>query len=288
MQHLGPTASAIERKGERSERGDINRDIHAANAERAAWKVRKREIEDELVRRTPHQPSSPQSLQAELRTLRDAMVAERAKWQAEVAAIGKPAVLKPYEVRRAILDPARTRLAQAERDLSATRERVQRLSTRRMQLAHWVKNPQRMIWAKIREVHAIDRARRDVARAKAGLRLREQWLGSEQGRAYVLAQVDRSHAAAKPLLGRRRTLARKIARASKRIERVDKLQQKLRVAEKLGVGAIARPVHVRSPDQLIRSIDQTVMRMARSFSPQQQQHALQQVRAIGRVIGLEW
>ena len=33
-QHLGPAAAGMERRGERSERGDVNRDIHAHNAER--------------------------------------------------------------------------------------------------------------------------------------------------------------------------------------------------------------------------------------------------------------
>ncbi len=284
--HLGPTASAIERKGERSERGDTNREIAAANADRADWKSKKRELEDELSRRAPHQESSPQGLQDEMRKLRDAMVAERAKWQAEVSKIDAPAVVKAYEVRREIVAPARANLAEAEGNLEATKQRVGRVSSRRMTLASWVRNPQRMIWAKIREVHAMDRARREVARARAGLKVREQWMRSEQGRAYVVAKVDQSRAAAKPVISQKRTLERKIARVTKRIDRVERLREKLRVAEKIGVRSIARPVTVRNPEQLIRSVDQTVMKAVRAFSPEQQKRAMEAVRAMTRGLGL--
>ena len=46
--HLGPIVSAIERKGERSERGDTNREIVVVNVDWVDWKSKKRELEDEF------------------------------------------------------------------------------------------------------------------------------------------------------------------------------------------------------------------------------------------------
>jgi predicted nucleic acid-binding Zn-ribbon protein len=284
--HLGPTASAIERKGERSERGDTNREIAAANADRADWKSQKRAIEDELAQRAPQQPASPQGLQDEMRKLRDSMVAERAKWQTEIARMETPVVIKAHELRREIVSPARARVIEAERNLEATKARVDRISSRRMNLVSWVRNPQRMIWAKIREVHAMDRARREVARARAALKVRQQWVKGEQGQAYVLAKVDQSRAAARPLQSQQRTLERKIARVSKRIERIEKLQEKLRVAEKIGVRSLSRPITVRSPDQLVRNVDRAVMKAVGAFSPEQQKRAIEAARAMTRGLGL--
>jgi hypothetical protein len=283
--HLGPTASGIERKGEESERGTMNREIQASNTDRSDWKARKREIEDELVQLSPHQESSTLGLQREMQQLRDTMVVERAKWQAEVISYEKPVIIKGTDLRREIIEPARKNLIDAERNLQTTKERVNRINARRMRLISWVRNPQRMIWAKIREVHAMDRSRREVARAKAALKVRKDWVRSEQGRAYVLGKVDQSFAAARPAIGQKRTLDRKIARASKRIERIEKLQTKLRVAEKIGVKSIVRPAQVRSPDQLVRSVDQTVMRAVRRFSPEQQKRAIDSVRGLTRGLG---
>ena len=102
----------------------------------------------------------------------------------------------------------------------------------------------------------------------------------------MLAKVDQSRAAARPLQSQQRTLERKIARVSKRIERIEKLQEKLRVAEKIGVRSLSRPITVRSPDQLVRNVDRAVMKAVGAFSPEQQKRAIEAARAMTRGLGL--
>src|SRR3546814_19159060 len=65
-------------------------------------------------------------------------------------------------------------------------------AAKRTTLASFLRNPQRAIWAKIVEVHAMDRARRELARARAGVKVREDWLRSEQGRSHILGRVDQA------------------------------------------------------------------------------------------------
>lgn len=55
-QHLGPTASHIERQGEASERGDINREIEARNKERERLQIEARAVGRELTEQAPEGP----------------------------------------------------------------------------------------------------------------------------------------------------------------------------------------------------------------------------------------
>jgi len=48
-QHLGPSAAGMERRGERTERGDLNRDIHARNAERERLNREAGQVSAEII-----------------------------------------------------------------------------------------------------------------------------------------------------------------------------------------------------------------------------------------------
>lgn len=278
--HLGPTASAIERKGERSERGDLNREIAASNASRAEWLVRRREIEDELVRRGRQFEDTPRGLAYELGKLRLTMEAERDKWAAELRAKVVPAVIRGSDVRHAVTGVARERARQAERDFERTEKRVKSIRERRMQLVSWIRNPQRMIWAKIREVHAIERARHVVADARLAVKVRDDWLRSEAGKAYIANQVHASRSAARIVENEKRTLARKIARADKRIAVVDSVRHKMQIADEMGIKTILRPVNAKHPVQALRALDRNVNAAVGAFPPEARQRAVQAVRAM--------
>lgn len=284
--HLGPTASAIERKGERSERGDLNREIGASNEARAEWLVRRRQIEDELLERGRQFEDTPRGLADELGKLRVTMEAERDKWTAELRAKTVPEVVRGGDIRRAIDGPARERARLAERHLARTQERVERIRSRRMRLVSWIRNPQRMIWAKIREVHALERAQREVARARVALKVREDWLRSEPGKSYVANQVHASRSAAKAVENEKRTLARKIARADKRIAAVDRVQEKMQIADKMGLKTILRPVNAKHPVQAIRALDRNVTAAVSAFPVEARQKAIQAVRSMSLGRGL--
>lgn len=284
--HLGPTASAIERKGERSERGDTNREVQASNAERAQLRKDIAADHDSHARLVPQTPSSTASIMKELTDYDVALRRQVAVWKAEQAAIRVPPIVKAAEVRKEIVSPARIRLRDAERELARTKERTGRIAAKRTSLASFVRNPQRAIWAKIREVHAIDRARRELARARAEVRVREVWLRSEQGRGHVLACVDRSQRAALPAKAETRNLQRKIRRVGKRIRTVERVMERVQVAEQLGLKSVTRPVTVRDPTQLLRRIDATATQLLSHASPQQLQQAQQQVRSLMRGIGM--
>lgn len=285
--HLGPTASAIERKGERSERGEINRDVKASNAERAALAKDIATDHDKHAQLTPQTPSSTAAIVKELTDYDAALRRQVARWKAEQAAIKTPKIEKATDVRREVISPARARLRDAERDLERMKERTGKIASKRTSLASFIRNPQRAIWAKIREVHAMDRARRELARARAEVKVREGWLRSEKGRSYVLTRVDRSTKAAQPAKAQNRSLERKVRRIEKRIRTVERVMERVQVAEQLGLKSINRPVTTRDPTQLLRRVDATATQTLSRASQQQLQQARTQVRTIklGRGLG---
>ena len=280
--HLGPTASAIERKGERSDRGDVNRAVAADNAERKA--IRKQEQADLDMHAViaPQRDARVELLDKELVGLDTALRRQVTSWKAEKAAIRTPQILKPADLRKEIVGPARAQLGDAERALERTRERTKIIAVKRQSLASFIRDPQRAIWAKIREVHALDRARREVARARAGVKVREDWLRSDKGQAYVLNRIDQSARTAMPAKQQTRTLDRKIRRIEKRIKTVETLRERVQIAQQLGVKTMSLPLKPLSQEQIIRHIDRCALTAFSRVSPQQLQHARQTVRSLAK------
>lgn len=278
--HLGPTASAIERKGERSERGDVNREVAASNDERRALSKSITADLDKHAQLSPQTPSPVSSIHKELADYDAALRRQVAGWKAEQAAIRTPVIVRQTDVRREVIAPARAQLRDAERALERTRERTKSIAAKRASLASFIRSPSRAIWAKIREVHALDRARREVARARAAVKVREDWWRSEPGRAYTTSRIDRSVSAAAPAKQQSRSLDRKIRRVEKRIRTVETLRERVMIAEQLGVKTITRPVQTRDPSQLLRRVDATALQAFSRATQQQMQQARQTVRAV--------
>lgn len=282
--HLGPTASAIERNGERSDRGDVNREIRADNRTRIETRKGIEADHDQQAAQSPQRPSRVDQLDKEFGEY-DAMLRRQvAGWKAEQVAYRPPPTIKPTDIRREIVGPARTVLKEAEANLERTRERTRRIAEKRTSLASFIRDPQRAIWSKIREVHAIDRARREVARAKTGVRVREQWLRSDDGRSYTLRRVDASQRAAAPAKAHVRTLDRKIRRMEKRIGNLETVRERIATVEYCGVKTIATPIKARTPEQLMRHVDRAAVTVLQKMPAQQLQQARQAVRA--RTLGM--
>ena len=274
--HLGPTASAIERKGERSERGDMNREILAANDERRALRKDIKTLQDHATILAPQTYSPVEKLAKELDTYKGQLSEQLAGLKAQRAAIRIPANLKPADVRREIVGPAKAKLADAKQELGWTQVRVKRIVDKRTTLASFIRDPQRAIWARIRELHALDRARRDVARARTGVKVREDWFRSDDGRAYVLHKVDASRKAAQPAKQQVRSLDRKIRRVAKQVRGAEVARNQVLTAEQLGVKSWSRPIKTKYPDALMRHIDAGAKKVFERVSPQQLLQARQQ------------
>ena len=280
--HLGPAAAGMERRGEASDRGDINRRVHTRNAERRSRPQQVRELEDQMATGRSRQAYPIDAVIREFETIHQTMVRERDNWARAQARVSAPfEVPTTRSVVSEVMGDTLSRRAAAARRLDWTLTRIERGKARRQTLMRWVRNPARMIWAAHAELNAIDRARAADRRAAIDLKVRQDWLRSEAGRAYVAARLDPPRQAAADARREARTLERKIKRADQRIEAVARTRVKLLVARELGHDTMVAPTRMElGVGQAVREVDRRVVDVIMAHAPAAQE------RALSKVIGL--
>ena len=244
--HLGPAATALERRDRRTDRGERNRDVAARNAVAGRARRDYADTADRLAATAPAVETPIAKLVREAGRVREELVAERDAWEAERKALGGPAAPTARMVERELLDEDATALSRARGRLRAVEARVTRVRDKRLQLVAWIRNPAKMIWARHAELNALAKARLEVRRLAVRLELRQAWVRSPAGQAVVAARrqpiLDQAAQAART----RRTLARKIRRMDKRIGTATRTLTDLVVAQELGQRQLRVPS--QSPD----------------------------------------
>ena len=253
-QHMGPEATAMERKDERTERGERNRDIEVRND--AADRLRRdyADTADRLAGAAPRIEAPVDQLVAEARRVRETLITERATWQGEHDALKPRRAPTEKGVEREVLEADDTALRMARMRLSRTETRVRRSRERRLELVAWIRNPARMIWAKHAELNALAKARRTVCEAEVRLALRRQWLASPTGQTWVAARRQPALDQAAEAARKRRTLVRKIKRMDRRIASATRTLNDLVIARELGQRQLRVPSHSPDATRFIRDV----------------------------------
>ena len=281
--HLGPAASGMERRGERSDRGDINRRIETRNGQRREVPAQVRVIEDRMAEGRPRQTYPIEAVIREFEAIHQTMVRERDGWARERARLSEPVIPTNRAIMAEVLGPAIEQRSLAARRLDWTERRITRGRGRRATLLRWIRNPARMIWAAHAELNALDRARALDRRAKLDVQVRSAWLRSDAGRAYVASRLDPAKHAAEASRRAGRTLERKIKRADKRIENVANTRVKLMVARELGQSTMVTPTRMElGVGQAVREVDRRVVDTIRRHAPEAQKAALTKVMTLVR------
>ena len=283
--HLGPAATALERKDLGSELGERNRDVRAKNEKLREIRLDYQATADRIAGAAPKVEVDVARLLGETAKVRDKMVAERERWAAERAALAAPRVASERQVERELTAGAARERALAKARLERVEGRVAAVRSRRLQLVRWIRNPARMIWAAHAELNAIDRARADLRRAERGLELRQDWLRGTEGRAFVAARRQPGLEGAADVARRRRTLERKIKRIDRRIEAAGRTLNDLRMAQALGQRQLRVPA--RSPDEtrFIRDVGAPAREAVMRFPAPARELAVQRLnQSLGRNI----
>jgi hypothetical protein len=281
--HLGPSASGMERRGEPSDRGDVNRQVQARNGARHEGPARVREVEDRLAAGLARRDYPIGAVIAEFEAIHATMAKERQGWVSELAKLVQPAPPSAREITQEILAEAAAARVQARRQVERTEQRVARGRARRSTLVRWIKNPARMIWAAHAELNAIGAVRREARLANLRFEVRRDWLRGEAGRAYLAARLDPQKQAAEVARRQGRTLERKIRRADKRIEAVARTRTKLLVAQALGEPSLVAPKRLAlGPSQAIREVDRRVVDAIGRHPVAAQQKSLDRVLSLAK------
>lgn len=275
--HLGPEATALERKNRASERGEQNRDVKAHNKKLRELHVQLEETTERVAARAPEVSVPIATLAEDARKLRDQMRAERDGWRADREALTAPAPVSAREIGREITAGAAAERWRAKLRLEATEKRVKDTRSKRLQLVAWIRNPARMIWAKHAELNALAKARKDFQQADAALRVRQAWLRSEKGRAYVAARRQPALDKAGEVRRTQRTLERKIKRMDRRIQAASRTYDELRLAQELGVKSLNVPASSPDATRFLRAVSTPARRALAQYPERARQMALQRL-----------
>ena len=252
--HLGPSATALERRNRRTERGERNREVGVRND--AARRTRRdySETADRLAAAAPAVETPIARLVAETRRVRDGLMAERAGWDAQQKALQGPRPPSVRQVEAEFLAADMRARAAARSRLERTEERVTRTRNRRLDLVRWIRDPARMIWAKHAELNALAGARAAVRKAELSFEFRQVWVRSPAGQAMVAARRQPALDKAAEAAREQRTLVRKIKRMDRRIEATTRTLTDLAVAQELGQQRLRVPGHSPDATRFIRDV----------------------------------
>lgn len=276
--HLGPAASAMERRGEVSDRGETNRKIAERNAERLRRPQEIAALEDQMAVRQEANAYPIGLVIDEFQSIHQSMVAERAAWSRQLGAIAVPEPPRGRDVAREVLGETLGLRKAAQARLLRSQTRIEASRRKRQSLARWISQPGRMVWAAHAELNRLARDRQALAAADAAWRVRRDWLASGPGKAYVAARLNPAQQAKDGAERERRTLERKIKRADRRIEQVARTRTKLLVARELGQEVMAAPSQMRlGVGQAVREVDRRVVAALQAHGPSAQQAALDKV-----------
>lgn len=253
-EHLGPSATALERKERRTDRGDRNRDVEARNQTAQRLRREYADTAERLERQAPRVDAPIDKLIAEAGRVREELVADREAWSRDRDALGKTAVPSAQALERELLRDDFAARARAQTRLQATEARVRQVRQRRLNLAAWIRNPARMIWAKHAELNTLDRARRAAREADLRYALRQAWLRTPQGQAVIAARRQPGLDQAAENARKRRTLERKIKRIDRRIATATRTLNDLVVAQELGERSLRVPAHSPDATRFLRSV----------------------------------
>lgn len=253
-EHLGPSATAMERKNRRTQKGERNRDVEARNQTAKRLRQDYSKTADRLEAKAPLVDAPIDKLVEEAARVRGELAADRASWAREQAALSAPKIPSTRQLEREILEADRAAYTRAQARLRKTETRVAGVRRRRLELVSWIRNPARMIWAKHAELNALAKARRAAREAELRYGFRQAWLRSPAGQNAIAIRRQPGLDQAADSARRRRTLERKIKRMDRRIATATRTLNDLTVAQELGERSLRVPAQSPDATRFLRSV----------------------------------
>lgn len=249
-QHNGPEVTAMERRGERTDRGEDNRDIKAENVGREKESQRlDKEVAADFDAKKWHTRPTDEIIKG-MEATREGMARQRDAWKQEREAVTVPKVMTVRAAEARLIREKEAALKRAqERDAEAQRQ-ANAGGVSLKKIAFWHSNPAQAAMQQLRGWNAhldqVLKARAEADRARRELEDRKLWLKSEPGQAAVQNLRQPSIDAAKPARKQDRTLERKLARMDKRISEADRAIRDVKVAKRLGQDQLRVPDKIPS------------------------------------------
>ena len=290
--HLGPDATAMERRGAKSEKGAYNRSVNNRNKHIEQARARQKEIQAQ-------QPAISGYGRLHNRALieRDNFVKAAGKASRELREIREQQAALPglkglnNSLQREVLADVQQSLKTAKRDQQAVRrelarfeDRAKSINGRAANLAGWINNPRRMLALKRAQINERTKILKDlndraktVVRLQAEVAVRKDWLKSDQGKAWKADKTTQ----VRELRTAERKARRNVAQAERNVKRAEMLSEVCyhlnHLAKRYDVPAIEIPQDALNRERAFRQMSRDVQGAVRSLPPQARQELAQAV-----------
>lgn len=213
--HLGPRATGMERRGIETFLGNYNRDAARRNRTIRVSNKRIAELETGAQRgamRSYFYLANQARLEAK-KAIEEkrAIGAHLQEILARKKALARGASRQMLKAQ--ILQETKNEIRRLKERLARTEKQARRLRKKMRSLSRWVRDPARMIWIKIAELHQRDHLESALRTAQARLQVRQGWLTSVEGKVWL----DQRHRG--PEWRHIRTEERRARRNMRRMER---------------------------------------------------------------------
>jgi hypothetical protein len=262
---LGPAATAMERRGERSENGTRHQGVRLTQRETDR---KERDLAREM---RPENTAWVAREAAELLREMGAFKAQMREQRTQLVAV-RHATVAPRPPSKKKLENALTKAElvahrRAQKALQKAQERALASGATPRQIAMWFVNPGAAFMSAIKGAHRVldrlDEAARAARAAEKALAEKRAWVRSEKGQAQIANIREPAVQAAVEAAKKRRGTDRRIKRLDARLNRVDGVIRNLGVANDLGISPIRVPGRVPKDDRFDANQDRRVWAIAK-------------------------
>jgi hypothetical protein len=242
----GPSATAMERRGERSEMGAR----HAGMlAERDDLASQERDVRGRMRPENTAWKARPTAeLFGEMEGIRAALVRNRAELLARREALQAPRVASRRQIETALTRRELQERKRAEFALKKAREDAIAGGISARAIARWFVDPGGALMAAVgaghRHFDRLEAADQSLKSAELALGQKRAWLRSDEGQAQGANLREPSVQASVDVANQRRAMDRRARRLGAQIVRVDRTLRDLAIAEQVGIDRIKVPGEV--------------------------------------------
>ena len=275
--HLGPGAMAMERRRERSERGDLNRASRATNEQnkeaRAHEDARQRQdyppVERSVAEVSVDLISFRQHLEAQLEGHEQLLARTLQEQKGLRGTI--------TSIQRGVLAPFDQEVKQATRDLDVARQRAGIDASPRV-IMNWFKNPAGQLWQSAKRSMDVDDAAAKLAAAQKKRHRAQAWLKSEPGMKHTLDRYNRDQPRLRELRTDERKARRNIAQVSRHLKITKDLEKTFTALRQTGlVKTVSVPQQSLNARTFLKFLQSGLNDRIQMLSPQQQRTLAQTI-----------
>jgi hypothetical protein len=275
--HLGPSATAMERRRERSARGDLNRASRVTNERMKEIRVRQDALQREF---SPPVNRSVAEVSVDLVGVRQHLEAQLEGHQQVLARTlqeQKGLRVTINSIERGVLAPFDQEVKQAMRDLDLSRQRAGIDASPRV-IMNWFKDPAGHLWQAAKRSMDVEAAAGRLAAAQKKRHRAQAWLKSEPGMKYTLDCYTRDQPRLRELRTDERKARRNVAQVSRHLKITKDLEKTVTALRQTGLAAtVSVPQKSLDVRSFLRFLQIGLNDRVRMLAPQQQRTLAQTI-----------